>query len=101
LDLFSFHPWGAGAFWHPKGMKFRRTLENYWRETLERYGYVEISNPILYKKELFETSGHWEHFQHNMFVFNNEEVLHFDVQVSADANSKPMSFTFNRTLYTE
>jgi threonyl-tRNA synthetase len=73
LDLFSFHPWGAGAFWHPKGMKFRRTLENYWRETLERYGYVEISNPILYKKELFETSGHWEHFQHNMFVFNNEE----------------------------
>jgi hypothetical protein len=35
------------------------------------------------------------------FVFNNEEVLHFDVQVSADANSKPMSFTFNRTLYTE
>jgi threonyl-tRNA synthetase len=73
LDLFSFHPWGAGAFWHPKGMKFRRTLENYWRETLERYGYVEISNPILYKKELFETSGHWEHFQHNMFVFNNAE----------------------------
>ena len=35
------------------------------------------------------------------FVFNNEEVLHFDVHVSADANSKPMSFTFNRTLYTE
>lgn len=35
------------------------------------------------------------------FVFNNEEVLHFDIQVSADANSKPMNFTFNRTLYTE
>jgi hypothetical protein len=35
------------------------------------------------------------------FVFNNEEVLHFDIQVSADANAKPMSFTFNRTLYTE
>ncbi|MGV8835229.1 DUF4426 domain-containing protein [Cellvibrio sp.] len=35
------------------------------------------------------------------FVFNNEEVLHFDIQVSADANTKPMSFTFNRTLYTE
>lgn len=35
------------------------------------------------------------------FVFNNEEVLHFDIQVSADTNAKPMSFTFNRTLYTE
>ncbi|MCE3251186.1 MAG: hypothetical protein K0Q67_196 [Cellvibrio sp.] len=35
------------------------------------------------------------------FVFNNEEVLHFDIQVSADANTKPMRFTFNRTLYTE
>ena len=35
------------------------------------------------------------------FVFNNEELLHFDIQVGADTNSKPMSFTFNRTLYTE
>lgn len=35
------------------------------------------------------------------FVFNNEEVLHFDIQVSTDANAKPMTFTFNRTLYTE
>lgn len=35
------------------------------------------------------------------FVFNNEEVLHFDIQVSTDANGKPMRFTFNRTLYTE
>lgn len=36
-----------------------------------------------------------------LFVFNNEELLHFDIQVSADANAKPMTFTFNRTLYTE
>lgn len=35
------------------------------------------------------------------FVFNNEELLHFDIQVSTDANAKPMTFTFNRTLYTE
>jgi len=34
-------------------------------------------------------------------VFTNEEVLHFDIQVGADANAKPMTFTFNRTLYTE
>jgi hypothetical protein len=35
------------------------------------------------------------------FVFNNEEVLHFDIKVSADANGKPMAIKFNRTLYTE
>lgn len=35
------------------------------------------------------------------FVFNNEELLHFDIQVSADKDAKPMTFTFNRTLYTE
>ncbi len=35
------------------------------------------------------------------FVFNNEEVLHFDIQVNTDVSSKPMNFTFNRTLYTE
>lgn len=35
------------------------------------------------------------------FVFNNEEVLHFTVQVKADANSKPMTINFNRTLYTD
>lgn len=35
------------------------------------------------------------------FAFNNEEILHFDIQVSADENAKPMTFTFNRTLYTE
>lgn len=35
------------------------------------------------------------------FVFNNEELLHFDIQVSSDANAKPMTLTFNRTLYKE
>lgn len=35
------------------------------------------------------------------FVFNNEELLHFDIQVSTDEDAKPMTFTFNRTLYTE
>jgi hypothetical protein len=35
------------------------------------------------------------------FVFNNEELLHFDIKVTTDENAKPMTFTFNRTLYTE
>lgn len=73
LNLFGFHPWGMGTFWQPKGLTWRRLLEAYWRETLERYGYEEILNPILYRKELFETSGHWDHFRQNMFVFEESE----------------------------
>jgi threonyl-tRNA synthetase len=84
LELFSFHPWGAGAFWHPKGVKFRRLLEGYWRDTLETYGYQEICNPILYRKELFETSGHWDHFKQNMFILHNQEG-------EADFCIKPMN----------
>ncbi len=35
------------------------------------------------------------------FVFNNEELLHFDIQVNTDVTARPMTFTFNRTLYKE
>jgi threonyl-tRNA synthetase len=72
LDLFAFHPWASGAMWHPKGVRIRRGLETYWRETLERYGYQEILNPLLYRKELYEMSGHWDHYQDNMFIFSED-----------------------------
>ncbi|HXE30419.1 MAG TPA: threonine--tRNA ligase [Terriglobales bacterium] len=69
LDLFSFHPWSAGcAFWHPRGMAVREELRRLWRETHREAGYVEIMNPVIYRKDLFETSGHWGHFRENMFL---------------------------------
>ena len=69
LDLFSFHPWSAGCpFWHPRGLAVREELRRMWRETHKKAGYIEIMNPVLYRKELFETSGHWEHFQKDMFL---------------------------------
>ncbi|MGH9415230.1 MAG: threonine--tRNA ligase [Terriglobales bacterium] len=69
LDLFSFHPWAAGCpFWHPRGLVVREELRRLWRETHKAAGYIEIMGPVLYRKELFETSGHWEHFQQDMFL---------------------------------
>lgn len=69
LDLFSFHPWSAGCpFWHPRGVMVRNELLRLWRETHAEAGYQEILNPVLYRKELFQTSGHWEHFRENMFL---------------------------------
>ena len=73
LDLFSFHDIAPGAaFWHPKGMVIIKELEKFWREIHEKLGYLETSTPILVKNEIFETSGHWEHYKENMFVFELE-----------------------------
>jgi threonyl-tRNA synthetase len=69
LDLFSFHPWTAGCpLWHPRGLIIREELRRLWRETHTEAGYIEILNPVIYRKELFETSGHWDHFKENMFL---------------------------------
>lgn len=72
LDLFSFHDIAPGApFWHPKGMTIFRELEKAARRINDENGYLEISTPILVKKEVFEKSGHWEHYRDNMFWFKN------------------------------
>ena len=72
LDLFSFHEIAPGApFWHGKGMIIFRELEKYGRSINDREGYEEISTPILVKKEVFEKSGHWDHYRDNMFYFQN------------------------------
>jgi len=71
LDLFSFHPWAASALWHPKGLVIRNELGRFWRELMPEYGYVEILNPILYKPELFMTSGHWEHYKDDMYIIRD------------------------------
>jgi len=75
LDLFSFHPWSAGcAFWHPRGVILRDTLIEMSRQLHRDAGYVEILNPVIYRKELFETSGHWDHFRENMFLIQDEDA---------------------------
>ena len=72
LDLFSFHEIAPGApFWHAKGMIIFKELEKFAREMNEQNGYQEISTPILVKKEVFEKSGHWDHYRENMFYFQN------------------------------
>lgn len=72
LGLFSFHDVAPGApFWHAKGMTIFRELEKYARKLNDENGYEEISTPILVKRELFEQSGHWEHYRDNMFWFAN------------------------------
>ncbi len=77
LELFVFHDIAPGApFWLPKGMIIFRELEKFIREELDKRGYEEISTPILVKKDLWEKSGHWEHYKENMFVLEVEDEIY-------------------------
>ena len=71
LDLFSQHDVAPGAiFWHPKGMILWKELEQFIRAKNEAYGYGEVSTPVMVKKELYETSGHWDHYRESGFWFD-------------------------------
>ncbi|MEW6458622.1 MAG: threonine--tRNA ligase [Bacillota bacterium] len=68
LDLFSFHEAGPGfPFFHPRGMVLRNELERFWREEHTKNGYLEIRTPIILRQELWERSGHWDHYRENMY----------------------------------
>ncbi len=69
LKLFALLEEGPGfPFFLPKGMVLKNTLLEYWREIHKKAGYVEISTPIILSKELWETSGHWDHYKDNMYT---------------------------------
>ena len=55
-------------FFLPKGMTLKNTLLEYWRECHKRYGYVEISTPIILNQDLWHRSGHWDHYKDNMYT---------------------------------
>jgi threonyl-tRNA synthetase len=74
LGLFTFHPWAPGAtFWLPKGTVLYNTLSNYMRGVLIPAGYVEVKAPIVFNKALWETSGHWDYYQDNMFLVKSAD----------------------------
>lgn len=69
LGLFALLDEGPGfPFFLPKGMVLRNTLLDYWREVHKKYGYVEISTPIILNQELWHRSGHWDHYKDNMYT---------------------------------
>jgi len=53
--------------WLPNGAKLRRTLERYIVDLEEQLGYLHVYTPVLANVELYKISGHWEHYQENMF----------------------------------
>ncbi|MBQ9534631.1 MAG: threonine--tRNA ligase [Clostridia bacterium] len=69
LGLFMLTDEGPGfPFFLPKGMALRNALLDYWREVHHRYGYTEISTPIILNQALWLRSGHWDHYKDNMYT---------------------------------
>ena len=74
LELFLFSEYGPGLpFWLPNGYTLRRTLEDFWIKLHKDRGYVVINTPIMLNKELWETSGHWDHYKDDMFTIEVED----------------------------
>lgn len=74
LGLFMLSDYGPGLpFWLPKGFILRRTLENYWLDLHRKHGYTTISTPIMLNRQLWETSGHWDHYKEDMFTIEVED----------------------------
>ena len=60
--------YGPGfPFFLPNGMILRNELINYWREVHRKYNYYEVSTPMIMNRQLWETSGHWDHYKENMY----------------------------------
>lgn len=74
LGLFTVHPWAPGAtFWLPKGTVLYNALGNYMRDVLITAGYQEVKAPIIFNKQLWMVSGHWEHYRDNMFLVRSRD----------------------------
>jgi threonyl-tRNA synthetase len=74
LDLFHLQEEAVGSvFWHPKGWRLFRIIENYLRARLDAAGYQEVKAPQLLDRSLWEASGHWDNFRANMFIAHSQD----------------------------
>ncbi|HXH21238.1 MAG TPA: threonine--tRNA ligase [Dehalococcoidia bacterium] len=93
LDLFSFHEeYGPGlVYWHPKGGRVRTIIEDFWRQEHYRAGYDIVYTPHIGRSTLWETSGHLDFYNENMY-----SPMDVDEQ---DYYIKPMNCPFHIQIY--
>lgn len=74
LGLFFISDYSKGMpTYMPKGLILKNELIKYWREVHQKAGYVEIETPMAMNRQLWETSGHWDHYKDNMYTFQCED----------------------------
>lgn len=75
LELFMFSEYGPGLpFWLPNGYTLRRQLEDFWLKLHRANGYYVINTPIMLSKELWVTSGHWDHYKEDMYITKVDDM---------------------------
>jgi len=74
MDLFHMQEEAPGqVFWHPNGWTIYTELQDYMRRKQRAGGYREINTPQVVDRKLWEASGHWDKYQHHMFVVEVDE----------------------------
>lgn len=108
LDLFMFDETAPGMpYWLPNGWKMFNALLDFWRQKHSTHGYQEISAPLLNSRQLWEISGHWDHYQENMFLTNVDTDMPFAVKPMNCPNAirvfarKPVSYKDMPLRYSE
>ncbi|MEZ4741070.1 MAG: threonine--tRNA ligase [Bdellovibrionota bacterium] len=72
MDLFFFSDDAPGMpYWLPNGLQIYEELISFWRKEHKKRGYKEISSPLIHHQDMWEVSGHWEHFRDEMFLMRN------------------------------
>jgi threonyl-tRNA synthetase len=96
MDLFAIYEEGPGfPFFLPNGMIIRNELEDFWRKEHAKRGYTEIRTPLILNEDMWHTSGHWDHYQDNMYFTKIDD---------ADYAIKPMNcpgamLVYKRKMY--
>ena len=95
LDLFSIQEEAGGGlvFWHPKGSKVRKIIEDFWKSAHEDDGYDIIYTPHIANLNLWKTSGHFDFYRSDMF--DQMDVENEEYQI------KPMNCPFHCLMYAD
>ncbi|CAB9504103.1 Threonine--tRNA ligase catalytic [Seminavis robusta] len=93
LDLFSIQEDAGGGlvFWHPKGSKIRRIIEDFWKDAHVDDGYDVVYSPHIANIDLWKTSGHFDFYRSDMFDQMDVENEQYQI--------KPMNCPFHCLMY--
>lgn len=90
MRLFELSDVAPGAvFYQPNGAVVRQLLIDDKRRLLTKYGFDEVVTPTMMRRELWQRSGHWEHYRANMFLVASGEAA--EAGQDPDYAIKPMN----------
>jgi threonyl-tRNA synthetase len=74
-ELFFFHDMSPGScFWLPHGARIYNTVMTYIKEIYFRRDYQEVITPNMFNSDLWKQSGHWQHYQEDMFILDVDKT---------------------------